>query len=84
MGKCLIGKVIGRTVGYKFLKDRTLALWKPSGHLQLLDLGKDFFLFKFSDMNDLPKVVYQGPWFVGGHFYHYSDGRLNLSLLLLH
>lgn len=66
--QCLIGKVMGRNVGYKFLKERKFSLWKPCGHLQILDLGKNFFLFKLSYVNDLRRVVYQGPWFVGGHF----------------
>ncbi|KAI3931457.1 hypothetical protein MKX01_040374, partial [Papaver californicum] len=43
--QCLIGKVMERTVGFKFLKDRTMSLWKPCGDLQILDLGKDFFPF---------------------------------------
>lgn len=48
--------------------ERTNLLWKPRGNLQILDLCLDFFLFKFDDIEDLKRVTYQGPWFIGGHF----------------
>lgn len=40
---CLIGKVVGKTVGFKFMSFKVNELWKPSGKLQILDLGFDFF-----------------------------------------
>ena len=44
----LIVKVFGKTVGYHFLITRLTSLWKPSGRLDCIDLGKDFFLICFS------------------------------------
>lgn len=43
---CLIEKVVGKTVGFKFMCLKVNELWKPTGKLQILDLGFDFFLFK--------------------------------------
>ncbi|KAI3954788.1 hypothetical protein MKW98_002894 [Papaver atlanticum] len=66
---CLIGKVMGKSVGFKFLQERIIHLWKPIDKVQILDLGKDFFLFKFANPSDLCKVMLEGPWFIGEHYF---------------
>lgn len=66
--KALIVNVIGRTVGYSFLHPRILSLWKPSGKMECVNLGQDFFLTRFSVKEDYTKVLKGGPWFIGGHF----------------
>ncbi|KAL0017229.1 hypothetical protein SO802_004298 [Lithocarpus litseifolius] len=66
--KALIVKVIGRTVGYQFLTSRIMAIWKPCGRLDCIDLKQDFFLIRFSAKEDYDKVLKEGPWFVGGHY----------------
>nr|POE58260.1 hypothetical protein CFP56_05207 [Quercus suber] len=66
--KALIVKVFGRTVGYKYLTFKINTLWKPSARMDCVDLGKDFFLIKFSDDADYDKVLKGGPWFIGEHF----------------
>lgn len=65
---CLIGKVVGKTVGFKFINDRSRELWKPSGLMQILDLGHDFFLFQFEHFADYKKALLEGPWFLAGHY----------------
>lgn len=64
----LIIKVIGKSIGYQFLTSRINNLWKPSGRLDCVDLGKDFFLVRFSLKVDYERVLREGPWFVGGHY----------------
>lgn len=66
--KALIVKVFGRTVGFNFLHSRLMTLWKPSGRVDMVDLGRDFFLLRFSVQEDLELVLRKGPWFVGEHF----------------
>nr|POE74142.1 hypothetical protein CFP56_63252 [Quercus suber] len=34
----------------------------------MVDLGRDFFLLRFSVDENLEAVLKKGPWFVGGHF----------------
>lgn len=41
---------------------------KPAGRLDMVDLGKDFFLVRFSVQEDLETVLKRGPWFIGEHF----------------
>lgn len=46
--KAIIIKVFGRTVGFTFLHAKIMGLWKPTGRLDMVDLGKDFFLVRYS------------------------------------
>ena len=41
--KALIVKVFGKTVGFNFLHAKLMGLWKPTGRVDLVDLGRDFF-----------------------------------------
>ena len=66
--KALIVKVYGRTVGYNYLTFKINALWNPTVRMTCVNLGKDFFLIKFSAEEDYDKVLHGGPWFIGGHF----------------
>ncbi|KAI3883878.1 hypothetical protein MKX03_017341 [Papaver bracteatum] len=65
--RCLIGKVVGKTVGFKFISYKVNELWKPTGKIQILDLGNEFFLFKFDCPDDYRFALLEGPWFIGGH-----------------
>lgn len=42
----LIGKVVGKTIGFKFISYKVNELWKPTGKIQILDLGNGFFLIQ--------------------------------------
>lgn len=66
--RALTVKVFGRTVGYHFLLSRVTALWKPAGKIDCIDLGKDYFLIRFSLLEDHDSVLKKGPWFIGDHF----------------
>ncbi|XP_050259306.1 uncharacterized protein LOC126704364 [Quercus robur] len=63
-----IVKVYGRSVGLNFIQGRLLALWKPAGRLDCVDLGHGFFLTRLSLSEDYENVLRKGPWFVGDHF----------------
>ncbi|KAL0002934.1 hypothetical protein SO802_016715 [Lithocarpus litseifolius] len=66
--RALIVKVYGRSVGFNFLQTRLLALWKPAGRLDCVDLGYGFFLTRLSLKEDYEAVLQKGPWFIGEHF----------------
>ena len=61
-------KVYGRSVGFNFIQSKLNALWKPTGRMDVIDLGKEFFLTRFSCKEDHEMVLRKGPWFVGDHF----------------
>ncbi|XP_050277720.1 uncharacterized protein LOC126719182 [Quercus robur] len=66
--KALIVKVYGKSVGFNYLTFKINALWKPIARMDCVNLGKDYFLIRFSNDEDYDKVLHGGPWFVGGHF----------------
>ena len=66
--KTLMGKVLGTTIRYEILTQGIPALWRPLGKLEIIDLGKDVFLFRFERQNDIKKVLFRGPWFLFGHY----------------
>lgn len=55
-------------VGYHFLRGRVLSIWRPSARVDWLDLGKDFFLFRFESKQDMDNMLAGGPWFIRGHY----------------
>nr|POF05181.1 hypothetical protein CFP56_05781 [Quercus suber] len=75
----LIVKVYGRNVRFHFLKDKLFSLWKPFGKLDIIDLGKDFFLVKFGTRSDYVVVLENGPWFIGEHFLSIRPWELNFK-----
>ena len=64
----LIIKLYGRAVGFNFLQSKINLLWKPSGRIDCVDLGKEFYTVRFSVKGDMDAVLKNGPWFIGGHF----------------
>lgn len=64
----LIVKVIGRSVGFSFLHSKIMALWKPMGKIDCIDLSCEFYLIRFSVKEDYDQVLRKGPWFIGQHF----------------
>ena len=77
----LIVKVVGRTVGYSFLHSCILSLWKPSGKMKCVNLGQDFFLFRFLVKEDYIRVLKGGPWFIGGHYLSIKHWEPNFKVL---
>ena len=67
-GRAFIVKVFGRSVGLNFMQAKLLALWKPAGRLDCVDLGHGFFLTRLSLGEDYENVLRNGPWFIGDHF----------------
>ena len=77
--KALIVKVFGKTVGFNFLHAKLMGLWKPAGRIDMVDLGRDFFLLRFSLMEDIELVLKKGPWFIGEHFLSIPKWKANFK-----
>lgn len=45
----------------QFLYKRVMNLWKPQCRVDYIDLGKDFFLFRFEEKMDMDRVISRGP-----------------------
>lgn len=59
-GRAFIVKVYGRNVGFNFIQAKLLALWKPVGRLDCVDLGHGFFLTRLSLGEDYENVLRKG------------------------
>jgi len=44
--KALIVKVFGKIVGFNFLHAKLMGLWKPTGRVDMVDLGRDLFFYE--------------------------------------
>ncbi|XP_020265392.1 uncharacterized protein LOC109840960 [Asparagus officinalis] len=64
----LIIKLLGGVLGFKTLSNKVPQLWQIVGRYRIIDLGKDYFLFKFHRKADYQHVLEGGPWIVGGHY----------------
>ncbi|GMY36392.1 Endonuclease/exonuclease/phosphatase [Fagus crenata] len=64
----LLGDLLGKSLGYKYLDYKICAIWKLIGDMQCIDLGHDFFLTCLKLNEDYSKVVNGGPWFIGQQF----------------
>lgn len=78
--------MFGRTIGFSYLTFKINALWKPTEKIDCVNLGKDYFLIKFSSSDDYDNVLRGGPWFVGEHFLaikpwepYFKASKANLS-----
>ena len=64
----MIVKSLGKSLGFKFFDVMIRRLWAPKGRLDIVDLGRDYFIVKFSDPEDYNKALVGGPWFINKSF----------------
>ncbi|XP_048491355.1 uncharacterized protein LOC125492689 [Beta vulgaris subsp. vulgaris] len=67
-GLTLMGKCLGILVRPSFITQRVRLMWKPRGTLEVIDLGKDTYLFRFSLQDDYERALFGGPWYVLDHY----------------
>ena len=61
-------KLLGKTVGYHFLKEKLVRLWKLSSYFDIFDIGNGYYMLKFSDEDDKKKVMEEGTWTIFNHY----------------
>ncbi|KAF7839850.1 uncharacterized protein G2W53_008332 [Senna tora] len=66
--KSLIIKLLGKTVGFKFLLKKVNQLWGRTREIELVDLGNDYFLAKFDTFADQDFALIGGPWIILDHY----------------
>nr|XP_016504800.1 PREDICTED: uncharacterized protein LOC107822750 [Nicotiana tabacum] len=64
----LIIKLFGKRIVHYYLKAKIQELWKPTEQFPLIDLGYDYYIVKFTQEENMRKVLQNRPWFVNGHF----------------
>jgi len=68
MKLAVVVKLLGRSIGYKRLKDKLINMWKPIGPIQLIDLEENCFIVKLQDDHDYQSALIDGPWVIFGHY----------------
>lgn len=58
--RALIVKVYRKSVDFNFLQSKLLALWKPAGRLDYVNLGNGFFLTRLSLKEDFENFLIKG------------------------
>ena len=66
--RTLIIKLIGRAVGFKFLERRLLALWRIESNIDVVDVGNDCYLVRFSSVLEYERALTEGPWIIADHY----------------
>ncbi|CAN1126812.1 hypothetical protein LINPERHAP2_LOCUS3653 [Linum perenne] len=61
-------RLIGKSVGYSYLCNRLRAMWKPLGHMNVIDVDLDCFLVRFGNERDYFKALTGGPWMILDHY----------------
>ncbi|KAL7196593.1 hypothetical protein ACSBR1_036575 [Camellia fascicularis] len=64
----LIVRLLGKSIGYKMLCSRAKNIWGLIDEFNAIDLGTNYFLFKFSKLEDYTKVYTGGPWVIMDHY----------------
>ncbi|PKI75721.1 uncharacterized protein LOC116196546 [Punica granatum] len=64
----LLLKVLGRRVGYMYLRKRLESLWRPERRHVAVSFGSDYFLVKFEHLEDRRFARTEGPRMVLGHY----------------
>lgn len=64
----IIIKFFGKKVSHHILKSKLQQLWNPNEHLNIIDLGWDFFVVKFEKEENMMNALHGGPWFIMENF----------------
>lgn len=64
----IMGKCLGLTIKPSFMETRVRAMWRVKGALEVIDIGKNVYLFRFTQSDDYEKALLGGPWFILDHY----------------
>ncbi|KAL4284826.1 hypothetical protein GQ457_16G025340 [Hibiscus cannabinus] len=68
LANSLIVRLLGKSIGYRALWNRIMALWNPNGEINLIDLDNEYYLVRFANEDDFQKVLSGGPWVIYGSY----------------
>ena len=64
----LIIRMFDKGIGYLQLKRRLKAKWALRGDFSLIDIGCDYYVTRFTNMEDYDHVMTNGPWMIGDNY----------------
>lgn len=66
--QALVIKLMGRDIGFVALQERLTKMWKTKCPITWTDVGKDFYVLRFTNQTDYETVLLGGPWLVARHY----------------
>lgn len=66
--RCMIVKVLGRSISIAVLSKRLKELWKPKGTMHIIDLPRHFFMVRFELEEEYMAALTGGPWRTFGSY----------------
>jgi len=64
----LIIRMFDKGIGYLQLKRRLRLKWALKGDFSLIDIGCDYYVTRFTNMEDYDHVMLNGPWMIGDNY----------------
>jgi len=64
----LIIRMFDKGIGYLQLKRRLKTKWALRGDFSLIDIGRDYYVTRFTNMEDYEHVMLNGPWMIGDNY----------------
>ena len=55
---------MGKKVNFQYMDYKVKTLWQLEGKLTMLELGCDFYMFRFEYLGDYAKVLSGRPWYI--------------------
>lgn len=66
--KCMIVRVLGRSVAISALSKKLRELWNPKGIMYVMDLPRQFYMVRFEKEEEYLAALTGGPWRVFGSY----------------
>jgi len=64
----LIIRMFDKGIGYGQLKRRLKTKWALKGDFSLIDIGCEYYVTRFTNMEDYDHVMLNGPWMIGDNY----------------
>jgi len=64
----LIIRMFNKGIGYLQLKRRLKTKWALQGDFSLIDIGCDYYVTRFTNIEDYSHVMMNGPWMIGDNY----------------
>lgn len=66
--KALIIHMFDKVIGYLQLTRRLKTKWALKGDFSLIDIGCDYYVTRFTNMEDYDHVILNDPWMIGDNY----------------
>lgn len=77
--RALIIKLLGASMGFMQMKKKVQQMWGKLGKVELSDIGNDYMIASFSDIDDYYFALEGGPWTIFNHYLTVQTWKRNFN-----